>query len=85
MQEADGSLCLVDNIRSEHPVKRVLLPAAQEQDVSLLCVCENGDHVFFTKGLSYYSGYQISGVRIQGGKENIDEEHYHYKFTVLEY
>lgn len=116
VQEADGSLCLVDNIRSEHPEKKVLLPAAYEQNVPVPCVCGNGDHVFLTEWLNY-SRYQISGVRIIDGeadgdpvvlyqdnydslirmtvqqdqavvfwgKESMDEEHYHYKVTVLEY
>lgn len=71
VQEEDGSLCLVDNIRSEHPVKKELLPAAREQYVSVPCICENGDHVFLTEWLNY-SRYQISGVRILGGEADGD-------------
>lgn len=71
VQEADGSLCLVENIRSEHPVMKEVLSAAQEQLVPALCVCENGDHVFRMEWL-HYSRYQVSGVRIQGGEVDGD-------------
>lgn len=73
VQEADGTLCLVDDVRLEHPEKRVLLPAAYDQYVPSLCICENGDHVFLTEWLDY-SRYRISGVRIVNGEPEGEPE-----------
>ena len=67
VQEEDGALSLVEEISAEHPQKRELFPAADGQYAPVVCICEKGDHVFFTEWLED-SRYQISGVRMIDGE-----------------
>lgn len=66
IQEADGTLCLVEDIRSD-PVKKELLAANSKHFPVNPYICENGDHVFLMEWINY-SMYQISGVRIVDGE-----------------
>lgn len=70
VQDAAGSLHLIENIRSK-PVKKELITADPSRFAPTPCICENGDHVFLVEWLNY-SLYQISGIRVLEGRADGD-------------
>lgn len=66
-QDADGTLRLVEDIRSGLPAGKVLIPGDSERYAPIPCICENGDHIFLVEWLEP-SVYQISGIRISDGE-----------------
>lgn len=66
IQEEDGTLCLVEDIRS-NPVKKELIPADPKRLTFNPYICENGDHVFLMEWVND-SMYQVSGVRVVDGE-----------------
>ncbi len=66
IQKEDGTLCLVEEIRS-NPVIKELISADPKRLTSNPYICENGDHVFLMEWVNN-SMYQVSGVRVADGE-----------------
>lgn len=68
-QDKDGTLCLVEDL--EHPMVKELLSVSMEPMSPVLCICENGDHIFLTECINN-TIYEVSGVQLVDGKLNGD-------------